>query len=275
MGFLCFTIGPILAAFGISFTNWQVGLPMKFIGLGNYVEMFVKDKLFWQSLKVTANYSLMALPLGIIVALTMALMMNQKVMGLSILRTIYYLPAVTSGVAVAYVWLWILNNEYGLLNWFLSLLGLPGQAWLLTPKWALPALVLMGLWGAGGLMIIYLSSLQAIPGELYEAAMLDGAKVQQFFHITLPMLSPTILFNLVTGIIGVFQTFTAAWFMTSGGPNYATYFYVLHLYYKAFMYSQMGYACALAWVLFIIVLILTGLVLRSSQYWVFYAGEKE
>ncbi|MHB1295802.1 MAG: carbohydrate ABC transporter permease [Anaerolineae bacterium] len=276
LGFLLFTIGPIMASLGISFTDWQVGLRTSFIGFGNYVEMFTKDSLYWQSLKVTANYSLLSLPPGIVVALSMALILNQKAKGLGIFRTIYYLPAVTSGVAIAFVWLWILNNEFGLLNWALSLIGVKGIAWLLTPRTALPALAVMGLWGSGALMIIYLSSLQAIPEELYEAAKLDGAnRIEQFFNITLPMLSPTILFNVVTGIIAVFQTFTAAWIMTSGGPSFATYFYVLHLYYKAFMYSQMGYSCAMAWVLFIIVLILTALVLRSSSYWVFYAGEKD
>jgi len=218
----------------------------------------------------------MALPSGIVVALSMALLLNQKVRGLGIFRTIYYLPSVTSGVAVSFLWLWILNNQYGLLNWFLSLFGISSVGWLLVPQWALPALAVMGLWGAGGLMIIYLSSLQAIPAELYEAASLDGANaVQRFLNVTLPMLSPTIMFNVVTGIIGVFQTFTAAWIMTSGGPSFATYFYVVHLYYTAFQYARMGYACALAWVLFIIVLVLTALVLRSSHYWVFYAGERE
>ena len=174
------------------------------------------------------------------------------------------------------LWAWIFNNEFGLLNWALDLVGIRGPAWLLDTRTALPALALMSLWGAGSLMIIYLSSLQAIPQELYEAAEIDGANgIRKFTHVTIPMLTPTILFNLVSGIIGVFQTFTSAWIMTQGGPNYATYFYVLHLYNNAFKYARMGYASALAWVLFVIVLALSAVVLRSSPYWVFYAGERE
>ncbi len=276
LGFIVFTIGPIIASFGISLTDWQVGLRSNYIGLGNYAYMVAEDKLFWQSLKVTANYSVLALPPGIVLALTMALLLNQKVRGVSLFRTIYYLPAVTSGVAVAFLWMWILNNHFGLLNWFLSLLGVKGVGWLVETRSALPALAIMSLWGAGGLMILYLSSLQAIPTELYEAAKIDGANAfHQFLHVTIPMLTPTILFNVVVGIIGVFQTFTVAWIMTGGGPNFATHFYVLHLYNNAFGYARMGYACALAWALFVIVLILSAAVLRSSQYWVFYAGERE
>jgi len=249
---------------------------MNFVGLENYVQMFTKDNQFWKSIQVTALYSAMALPSGIVLALGMALLLNQKVAGISLFRTIYYLPAVTSGVAVALLWSWIFNSEFGVLNWLLGLFGIEGPAWLLDPTWALPAFAIMSLWGAGGLMIIYLASLQGIPAALYEAAQIDGANaLRRFRHITIPMLTPTILFNLVVGIIAVFQTFTNAWIMTKGGPNYATYFYVLHLFNNAFGYARMGYASALAWILFIIVLILTAAVLRSSQYWVFYAGEKE
>ena len=276
LGFLFLTLGPVLASLVLSLTDWQVGLDMNYVGLDNYTQMFTKDKRFWKSLQVTVVYSAMALPAGIVLALTMALLLNQKVAGISLFRTIYYLPAVTSGVAVALLWAWIFNSQFGVLNWLLSLVGIEGPAWLLDPTWALPALAFMSLWGAGALMIIYLASLQAIPPELYEAAQIDGANaVRQFRHITLPMLTPTILFNLVVGIIAVFQTFTNAWIMTKGGPNFATYFYVLHLYNNAFGYARMGYASGLAWVLFIIIMILTAAVLRSSQSWVFYAGEKE
>ncbi|MDE0672194.1 MAG: sugar ABC transporter permease [Caldilineaceae bacterium] len=276
IGFLVLTIGPILASLGLSFTDWQVGLGMNFIGLENFRLMVFEDDLFKKSLGVTFNYSLMALPAGIVVALAMALLLNQKVFGIGVFRTIYYLPAVTSGVAVAMLWAWIFNSEFGLLNWALDLINVKGPAWLLEPRWALPAFAVMSLWGAGGLMIIYLASLQAIPQNLYEAAQIDGANVvRQFLHVTLPMLTPTILFNLVVGIIAVFQTFTNAYIMTAGGPNFATYFYVLHLYNNAFGYARMGYASALAWVLFVIVLVMTLAVLRTSQYWVFYSGEKE
>jgi len=276
LGFLLLTLGPLLASLSLSLTDWQVGLRINYVGLDNFVQMFTKDNQFWKSLQVTAAYSAMALPAGIVVALGMALLLNQQIMGISLFRTIYYLPAVTSGVAVALLWSWIFNSEFGVLNWLLSLVGIEGPAWLLDPAWALPALAIMSLWGAGALMIIYLASLQGIPLSLYEAAQIDGANAfRRFRHITIPMLTPTILFNLVVGIIAVFQTFTNAWIMTKGGPNYATYFYVLHLFNNAFGYARMGYASALAWVLFIIVLILTAVVLRSSQYWVFYAGEKE
>ncbi len=276
LGFLVLTIGPILASLGLSFTDWQVGLGLKFIGFQNFVTMFTEDDQFRKSLSVTFNYSAMALPTGIVVALMMAMLLNQNVPAIGVFRTIYYLPAVTSGVAVAMLWAWIFNGEFGLLNWALDRVGIEGPAWLLSTTWALPALAVMSLWGAGALMIIYLASLQAIPGNLYEAAQIDGANtVRQFFHVTIPMLTPTILFNLVVGIIAVFQTFTNAYIMTRGGPSFATYFYVLHLYNNAFGYARMGYASALAWVLFLIVLLLTLVVLRSSQYWVFYSGERE
>lgn len=228
MGFILFTIGPFLASLALSLTDWQVGLELRFAGIENYAAMFTKDKLFWQSLKVTALYALLALPPGIVVALGMALLLNQKVRGIGLFRTVYYLPAVTSGVAVALLWAWIFNSQFGLLNWLLSLIGIAGPAWLLTPEWAVPAFAFISLWGAGGLMIIYLASLQGIPEELYDAAKIDGANVmRQFWHVAIPMLTPTILFNLVVGIIAVFQTFTNAWIITKGGPNYATYFYVL------------------------------------------------
>lgn len=276
LGFLIFTVGPIVASLALSFTDWQVGLGMNFIGLENFRHMFTSDDPFRKSLGVTFNYSLMALPAGIIVALLMAMMLNQRVFGIGVFRTIFYLPAVTSGVAVAMLWAWIFNGEFGILNWALDLIGIEGPAWLLDTRWALPAMAVMSLWGAGALMIIYLASLQAIPQNLYEAAQIDGANtIRQFFHVTIPMLTPTILFNLVVGIIAVFQTFTNAFIMTKGGPNFATYFYVLHLYNNAFGYARMGYASALAWVLFLIVLVLTLGVLRSSQYWVFYSGERE
>jgi multiple sugar transport system permease protein len=276
LGFLFFTVGPILASLALSFTDWEVGLQMRFIGLGNFVQMFTQDSIFWKSLQVTASYAAMALPAGIVVALSMALLLNQKVSGIGVFRTIYYLPAIVSGVPVALLWAWIFNSEFGMLNWALDLVGIQGPAWLLETSTALPALAVMSLWGAGSLMIIYLASLQAIPKELYEAAEIDGANaVRKFVSVTIPMLTPTILFNLVIGIIGVFQTFTAAWIMTGGGPSYATYFYVLHLYNNAFKYARMGYASALAWVLFLIVLVLSAVVLRSSPYWVFYAGERE
>lgn len=274
VGFLIFTLGPMIASLFFSFSDYSIVKAAKFIGLSNYIEMFFRDYRFWHSLKVTLTYAFVAIPLGLVTGLLLALLLNTKVPGIALWRTIYYTPSVVSGVAVAILWSYLFNPRFGIINWVLAIFGVKGPGWLADPNWALPALILMSLWGVGGGMIIYLAGLQGIPTALYEAAQIDGANaIQQFFKITLPLITPVLFYNLVTGIIGTFQIFTQVFIMTSGGPVESTLFYNLYLYNNAFRYGRMGYASALAWVLFIVVLLLTLLVFRSSAAWVYYEGE--
>lgn len=224
------------------------------------------------------TYAVAAIPLGLILGLLLALLLNTKVPGIAFWRTLYYTPSVVSGVAVAILWSYLFNPFWGVINWILNLVtGIPMvqlPKWLADPNWALPALIIMSLWGVGGGMIIYLAGLQGIPTALYEAAEIDGAnKIQSFFKITLPLITPVLFYNLVTGIIGTFQYFTNAYVMTQGGPIERTLFYNLYLYRNAFQYHQMGYASALAWVLFLIILVMTVIVFRSSAMWVYYEGQ--
>lgn len=273
IGFFLFTLGPIVASFVLAFMKWDLVNPPRWIGLDNYLRMF-NDSVFWSSLKVTAIYSCFGVPLNLFGSLILALLCNQKLRGIEIFRTIYYLPSVVSGVAIGLLWKWLFDPTFGLINYLLSLVGIEGPMWLASETWALPALIVMGLWGVGGGMVIFLAGLQGIPLELYEAAELDGAnRWNKFWQITIPMLSPVIFFNLIMGIISSFQTFTYAYVMTGGGPNNATLFYVLNLYYNAFLYLRMGYASALAWFLFLVILTLTGLVFKSSPMWVYYESE--
>jgi len=271
IGFTVFTAGGLMGSFSISLTKWSmVGTP-EFVGFQNYQKM-LKDEYFWQSLKVTIYY-LLNVPLNLTVGLLLALLLNQKVRGLSIYRTIFYLPSVTAGVAASLLWMWIFNPRFGIINVLLSKVGITGPLWLGSEQWAIPALIVMSLWGVGGSMLVYLGALQGIPSTLYEVATLDGASNwNKFIHITIPMVTPVLLLNLVMGIIGSFQVFTNAFIMTDGGPNYATLFYVLYLYQQAFLWFNMGYASALAWVLFVIILIFTAIVIRSSSRWVYYEG---
>lgn len=292
LGFTFFTLGPMIFSIYISMCDWDIINAPKFVGLANYQQALFHDFRFIQSLKVTITYAVFALPLGLVGSLLVALLLNQNVKGMTWFRTIFYIPAVLPGIAVAMVWRWIFNPENGILNVFLSSkiwpmigfhdglsidkIALVNQppAWLADPQWALPAFILMSLWGIGGGMIIYLAGLQGIPTQLYEAADIDGANpVQKFLKITIPMISPTIFFNLVMGVIGSFQVFTSSFVMTQGGPAYATLFYLLYLYQKAFQYFQMGYAASMAWILFIVILICTLLIFKSSSMWVYYEAE--
>jgi multiple sugar transport system permease protein len=274
LGFLIFTIGPMVASMYFSFTEYPLISPPRWIGLSNYRFMLQEDKSIGQALKVTTVYAVVSIPLNLGLGFLLAILLNQPIKGVTIWRTIYYLPAVVSGVAVALLWQWVFNSDFGLANWLLSLLGIKGPSWLIDPKWALPALIIMSMWGVGGSMIINLAGLQSVPTQLYEAAEIDGAGAwRRFLHITIPMVSPVIFFNLVMGIIGALQSFTNAFIMTGGGPREATYFYMLHLYNNAFQWLKMGYASALAWVLFFYILLWTLLVIRSSSAWVYYEGE--
>jgi multiple sugar transport system permease protein len=274
IGFIIFTLGPMVASLIFSFTDYSIVTSPSWVGFKNFLEIFTDDYRFWLSLRVTFKYAIFAIPMGLVIGLLLALLLNTKVPGISIWRTVYYTPSVISGVAVAILWAYLFNPQYGLINWLLSLINIKGPGWLNSPDWALWALIIMSIWGVGGGMIIYLAGLQGIPTALYEAAEVDGAgKIRQFFAITLPMITPVLFYNLVIGIISTFQIFTTVYVMTAGGPVESTLFYNLYLYNNAFRYQRMGYASALAWILFIIVLTLTLLVFRSSAMWVYYEGE--
>ncbi len=274
VGFLVFVLGPTLVSLFLAFTRYKITAPPVWVGAANYQKIFTGDPLFWQSLKVTFTYALLSLPLNLVLGLAIAVLLNLRLPGLSIWRTIYFLPSVISGVAVALLWIYIFSPRFGILNWMLSLVGIKGPAWLDSRTWALPSLVVMSLWGVGGSMILYLAGLQGVPTQLYDAAKVDGTNAwQRFWAVTLPGISPVVFYNLVMGAIGTFQYFTNAYVMTSGGPNYATLFYNLYLFNNAFRYFEMGYASALAWILFLIILVLTLLVFRSSSLWVYYEGQ--
>lgn len=284
IGFLALTAGPMIVSMLLSFGQWSAMTPLteaKWVGMGNYSQLLTVDSTFLQSLNVTVYYVILAVPVTQIAALGVALLMNLKVRGITVFRTIYFVPSVVSGVALSVLWLQVFNNDYGLLNTALR----PIAAWLSTVppdwfgrdagRWAIPAFVIMALWGVGGGMIIYLAGLKGIPVSLYEAARIDGAgPVRRFWNVTLPMLSPLIFYNLVMGIIGSFQVFTQAFVMTGAGPDNATLFYVLNLYRQAFEFHNMGYASAMAWVLFIICLGLTLVVFKGSSRLVYYEGLK-
>lgn len=274
VGLLLFVLGPTLVSLGISFTRWDLLTPPRFVGMRNY-ERMLNDPLFWQSLKVTALYTLLYVPTELVGGLALALLMNQRVPGIAVFRTIFYLPSVISGVAFVVVWMWIFHPEAGLLNLALAQVGITGPRWLTDPRTALSALWLMSLWGLGRTAVIYLAGLKGVPKELHEAAVIDGATAWQAFrHITIPLLTPTIFFNLILSLIATFQTFTSAFVATNGGPLDATLFFVLYLYRQAFERFSMGYASALAWVLFVIILSLTLLVVRSADRWVYYEGAR-
>ncbi len=270
LGFIIWFLIPALTSLWMAFQDWNMIKPPSFVALGNFRDLF-KDKLFWQSLKVTTAYTAISVPLTMVLAFLLALLMNTKVRGITVFRTIYYMPGIVPAVANAVLWAWILNSEFGLLNAFLHFLGLPKILWLQEPGWALPALILMSLWGLGGPMVIYLAGLQGIPNEFYEAAEIDGAGGwAKLWHVTIPLMSPVIFFSLIMGIIGTFQVFTAGYLITNGGPQNATLFYVLYLYRNAFQYLRMGYAAALAWVLALIIMGLTAFIFRGLGGRIYY-----
>jgi multiple sugar transport system permease protein len=273
IGFLVFLAYPMLRSLYLSFTSYNLLSPPVWIGTQNYQRIF-SDPEFWQSLKVTFLYALGSVPGGTIIALALAMVLSQKLRGVNIWRTIFFMPSILSSIAVAILWLYIFRPEGGLLNVMLGWFGIKGPDWLLSEQWALPSLILMSWWSVGGQIVIYLAGLKGIPEVLYEAAEIDGANdLAKFRFVTLPMLSPTIFFNVVLAIIGALQVFDVGWVLTRGGPNDATLFYMINLYERAFEFVQMGYASALAWILFIIIMVITLLVIRSSAAWVYYESE--
>ena len=275
IGYVVFVAGPLLASLYLSLTKWSILRPPEWIGFENYAELLTEDPLFWQSLKVIGLYTLFQVPLSIIVGLSMAILLNQNILGLSLWRTIYYFPSVVAGVAVAMLWIWVLHPEFGILNIGLSFLGIEGPNWLFSQTWALPSLVMISLWNVGSGLIIYLSGLQGVPTTLYDAASIDGAGVwARLRHVTLPMITPIIFYQVVVGMIGALQVFTEPFVMTEGGPANATLFYVLYLYRNAFEYFKMGKASAMAWILALIIIALTVILFKSSNRWVYYEFEE-
>ncbi|MGE5607130.1 MAG: carbohydrate ABC transporter permease [Bacteroidota bacterium] len=267
---VAFPLGLSLVA---SLWRWDMIMPPEFIGLQNYLELKT-DPLFWQSVGVTLIYTLIGVPVQIMAAFLAALLLNAKVRGMGIFRTLFYIPSLIPVAVSCALWLWLFNQQFGLFNLILDRLGLPAQSWVFGPKTVVPSLILMSIWGIGSTIVIFLAGLQSIPEELMEAAAIDGGRAwHRLRHIILPLTSPVIFYNIVIGIIGGLQTFTQPYLMTNGGPANASLFYVLHLYRQAFMYSKMGYACAMAWFLFIVTSVIAGLVFKSSTLWVFYEGE--
>ena len=279
IGFLLFTVVPMGVSLYLSMTQWNVLTPPKWIGFDNYITMFTKDPEFYQSLKVTITYVITSVPLRMITALFLAVLLNEATRFIGFFRTAFYIPSIVASVAAAVLWQWIFNPRFGPINGVLRVFGIAGPNWFGDPKTALWGIVIMSVWGVGAEMLIFLAGLKSIPQSLYEAAEVDGAgRLTRFFRITLPMLSPTIFFNLIMSMIGSFQTFDSAFVISTaragqiGAPLKSTLFYLLHLYEEGFSSLNMGYASALAWVLFIIILAVTYLINRSSKNWVFYSG---
>lgn len=274
IGFLIFTAGPILYSLYLSFTNWDLFSAPEFVAVDNFVRLFTRDRVFGKALFNTFYFAFLSVPINMTLSLAMAYLLNKRLRGMRLFRTVFYIPSVVPVVALSLLFMWVFAPDTGLLNRGLALIGIDGPAWLLEPMWVKPALIIMGLWGVGGSMILLLAGMQGIPPELYEAAEIDGGgEGSLFFRITLPMLSPVIFFNLIMGIIGSLQTFSQVYILTSGGPNNASTMMVPYLFDHAFQYYRMGYASTIAWVLFAIIMAFTMLVIRSSSVWVFYESE--
>jgi multiple sugar transport system permease protein len=276
LGFLFFTIYPIGASFYYSLTRYDVLRPPKFIGLRNYVELFTRDEMFVIVIRNTLFMVIVGVPIALVVAFLLASLLNNPVRLRPVFRTIFFIPSIVPAVATAMVWLWIYNTQWGMINTFLASQGLPIIPFLSDPNLAKPSLIIINCWAQGGSIVIFLAALQDVPRTLYEAALVDGAgSWQRFWNITIPMCTPAILFVLITDLIGTFQSFTLPWLLTEGGPNNATELYGLYLYRNAFRFFKMGYASALAWILFLVIVIFTILVFRSSARWVYYGGAIE
>ena len=274
LGFLFFVAYPILASIYYSFTSYSILQPGRWVGLDNYRELLTDDPIYYTSLGNTAYMAVVTIPLSIFVAMALAMLLNMKVRGLAFYRTIFYLPTIVPFVASSLLWLWIFNPQYGLINTLLWYVGIQGPGWLGDPAWAKPALVIMLLWGVGNWMIIYLAGLQDVPQELYEAADIDGATWwHKTIHLTIPFMSPYILYSLILMLIGIFQYFTQPQVMTQGGPVDSTRVYALYLYDNAFRFFRMGYASAMAWLLFMVVVVLTVIIFKSSARRIYYAGQ--
>jgi multiple sugar transport system permease protein len=270
LGYLIWVAGPMIVAIWLSLTEWDMLQPAKFVGLSNY-QLMLQDDLFWKSLRVTFYFTLVSVPLSLALGFAVAMLVNVNMRGIAFFRMLFYLPSIVPLVVNAVLWLWIFNSELGLLNGVLRWFGIPKVLWFQDSDWAMPALIIMSMWGIGGSMMIFLAGLQGIPQHLYEAAEIDGANYwERFRHVTIPMMSPVIFFNLVIGLIGALQTFVPGYLMTQGGPQNSTLFYGLYIFRSAFRDFKMGYAAALSLVLFTIVLLLSLLVFRYLGRMVYY-----
>lgn len=285
IGFLAFSLYPICISLYYSLTDFNIFKAPKWVGFSNYTALFADEK-FYKSLWNTFYMVLIGTPVSLVAALLLAVLLNQKIKGISIFRTIFYLPSIVPTVAASLLWLWILNPKMGILNSILKVFGMPQPNWLMDPKWTKPALIIMGIWGVGNMMIIFLAALQDVPRSLYEAAEVDGANsIQRFFNITLPSITPVIFFQLIMNVIYYFQYFTQAYLMVngssggsglngmSGGAENSLLFYALYLFHNAFGYFKMGKASAMAWILFVIVMIVTAIIFKTQDRWVTYGDE--
>jgi multiple sugar transport system permease protein len=262
--------------FFLGFTKYGIFDTPQFVGLANYQRILTDDRYFGISLANTLYYVIISVPLHIVIGFLLALGLNAAIKGVTLFRTFFYVPAIVPQVATVLLFVWLFQPQIGLINWILETLGLQGPNWLGRPEWAKPAIIIMSMWGVGGGMIIYLAGLQSIPQHLYEAAQIDGAGAwRQFWTVTVPMMTPTIFFNLIIGIINSFQVFATAYIATGGGPYNSTLFYMLYLYTTGFQDFKMGYASALAWILFLIVLLLTLVIFKTSASWVYYESGDE
>ncbi|MDQ0089520.1 multiple sugar transport system permease protein [Paenibacillus anaericanus] len=275
IGFLVFALYPILASLYYSFTDYDIISSPRFIGLDNFRELF-QDELFYKSILVTLKYTFISVPLGLFLSLIFAMLINMKIPARGFFRTAMYFPSMVSGVSMSLLWFWIFNPEAGIFNYILSLFGVKGPAWFLDEKFAMWGLIIMTFWGVGAGMIIFLAGLQGVPASLLEAAKLDGAgKWRSFWSVTFPMISPVFLFQLIMAVIESFQVFTQAYVMTQGGPNYSTRFYVFNVYVSAFKDFRLGYAAAMAWLLLVAILIVTVIIMKSSNRFVYYEGGRD
>lgn len=269
LGFLVFMLYPLIMSGYYSFTEYNAATAPVFIGLDNYTKI-LQDDLFYKSIKATLLFTICSVPIGLMVSLYFATLLNKNVKGKTLFRTFLYLPSMISGVALSLLWIWIFNPQVGFLNYIISIFGIPPQLWLNDANLAIPSLVIMSLWGLGASTIIFLAALQGVPETLYEAATLDGCPTfRRMWNITLPMISPVLLFQLVTGLIGGFQAFTQAFIMTKGGPSYATHFYVYYLYQKGFADFELGYSSGLAWIMMIFIILITFAILKFSDHFVY------
>jgi multiple sugar transport system permease protein len=275
LGLIFFVAGPILASLYLSLTKYDILSPPQFVGLQNYQYAFFQDVLFWPSLLRTFYYALVVVPVGLLGSLLLAILLNQGLKGTNLFRTLFFLPSLTPGVALSVVWLWLLQPKLGPVNVAMAKIGLGNYPWLTDSSTVIPSLIVIGLWATmgGGTMLIFLAGLQGVPKELEEAARVDGAGVlMRFRHVTIPMITPTIFFNLVLGVIAALQVFTVAFVATQGGPDYGSWFFALDIYQFAFQYLQLGYGAALAWIFLVVVLLITLLNFAFSRKWVFYRG---
>jgi len=273
LGFLAFTLYPFVMTLYYSFTSYDIVGSPKFIGLSNYRQLFT-DHLFWYSVYNTAYYTVIEVPFSTIVAIGIAMLLNRRIKGVKVYRLFFFLPSIIPLVAASILWLWLFNPSFGVVNDILSDVGINGPGWMFSAAWSKPSFILLGMWAIGTPMVIYLAALQDVPKEMYEVAALEGAGAwQRARNVTLPMISPAILFNVVLGLVASLQYFTQAYVMTQGGPDNSTMFYALYLYDEAFKYLHLGYASAMAWLLFVVVVAITIGLFRASRRFVYYAGQ--